>query len=103
LRESLQLYSDVGDWPHFPTRLESLAHAIAIQGQAEQAVRLLGAAAALREVLQLSQTPRERTAIASWLPTLRHHLGAEAFEAAGHRRRALSAAGRVGLATVAAA
>jgi tetratricopeptide (TPR) repeat protein len=88
LRESLRLYSDVGDWPHIPTRLESLAHASAIQGQAEQAVRFLGAAAGLREVLQLSQTPRERTVIAGWLPKPRDHLGAEAFEAAWAAGRA---------------
>jgi predicted ATPase/DNA-binding XRE family transcriptional regulator len=82
LRESLRLRYDVGDWPNLPAGLESCARASATAGQPEQAVRLLGTAAGLRRALQVPPTPREQTAMTGWLPTLRHHLGAEAFDAA---------------------
>jgi tetratricopeptide (TPR) repeat protein len=81
LRESLRLRYDAGAWPSLPTGLESLARASAIRDQPQKSARLLGAAAGLRDALQLRHTPRERTALARWLPTLRRHLGAETFEA----------------------
>jgi predicted ATPase/DNA-binding CsgD family transcriptional regulator len=82
LRESLRLRYDLGDWPNIPTSLESIAHAHASAGQPREAVRELGAAAALREALQVPQTPRERTAIARWLPSARPGLTPAAFETA---------------------
>jgi predicted ATPase/DNA-binding CsgD family transcriptional regulator/transcriptional regulator with XRE-family HTH domain len=82
LCESLQLSYDLGDWPNLPTSLESIAHAHASVGEPGEAVRELGAAAALREALQVPQTPRERTAIARWLPSARLRLTPAAFEKA---------------------
>jgi DNA-binding CsgD family transcriptional regulator len=81
LRESLQLRFEVGDWPHIPTSMESLARACASSGQMARAVRLVATAARLRATLQRPQTARERAIAERWLPAVRHRLGENAFEA----------------------
>jgi DNA-binding CsgD family transcriptional regulator/tetratricopeptide (TPR) repeat protein len=80
LRESLQLRNDVGDWPHIPTSLESLARAYASTEQLAKSVRLLAIADGLRSSLQRPPTTRECAMAELWLPTVRQRLGDKAFE-----------------------
>jgi predicted ATPase/DNA-binding CsgD family transcriptional regulator len=82
LRESLQLLHDLGFWPDIPRCLESLARTCAANNEPERAMRLVGAAAALRQTLDLPHTPRERIDFERWLPAVRRHLGKTLFEAA---------------------
>ena len=88
LRESLQLRYDLSEWPSIPTSLESLARLWSTGSRTEKAARQLGAAAGLRDALQLPQTPREQATVARWLPGARQQLGEQAFDAAWAAGRA---------------
>jgi predicted ATPase/DNA-binding CsgD family transcriptional regulator len=67
--------------------LEGLAMLAVEEGQFERALRLAGAAAALRQVIGAPAYPAERVALERWLPAARQALGhaaAEVAERAGH-------------------
>jgi predicted ATPase/DNA-binding NarL/FixJ family response regulator len=71
--------------------LEGFAMLAVEQGLFERAVRLAGAAAALRQVIGAPAYPAERVALQRWLPTAQKALGAASAEAAERAGRALAA------------
>lgn len=78
----LALQKDVNDRRHTPALLEGLAALLAIRSDPAGAVRLLAAAAALRQALPLARMEVERPAYEQTLAALHRQLDDEAFRAA---------------------
>ena len=89
-QEGLALSQGLSDKLRVLREMEGLATAVAAQGQAERAVRLLGAAAGLRDLLGSARHPMDRVAVERAEAALRAALGEEAFAAAWAAGRALS-------------
>jgi predicted ATPase/DNA-binding CsgD family transcriptional regulator len=79
-----------------PRYLEGWSVLAAAQGQAAQALRLAGAAAALRESIGASQMPAWHSHLERWLEPARCALGQQAAEEAFEDGRALSLEGAIG-------
>ncbi len=78
-REALQRYREVESTANVATCLEGCASVLLHQGQASFAVRLLGAAAALRAAGPSLRVPREQAAYEQTMHQVREHLEAEAI------------------------
>jgi predicted ATPase/class 3 adenylate cyclase len=89
-QEGLALSQGLGDKLRMVRGLEGLATAAAALGQAERAVRLLGAAASVRDVLGSARHPMDRSAVERAEGALRAALGDAAYAAAWNAGRALS-------------
>jgi predicted ATPase/DNA-binding NarL/FixJ family response regulator len=76
LREAVTTYRDAGDRQGVARGLEACARLAASEDAAAQAVRLAGAAAALRAAAQTPMSPPERIALERHLPVARASLGA---------------------------
>jgi DNA-binding CsgD family transcriptional regulator/tetratricopeptide (TPR) repeat protein len=76
LREALMTYRDAGDRQGVARGLEGCTYLAANTGSALQAIRLAGAAAALRVAAQSPMSPPERIALERLLPVARTTLGA---------------------------
>jgi non-specific serine/threonine protein kinase len=90
--DSLARWRAIGtlQWKGIADCLEGLAGICTLQQQFEEAARLFGAAAALRELLQGSPSPLARTSAEDKHAGLRAHLDEAAFAAAWAAGRALS-------------
>jgi non-specific serine/threonine protein kinase len=77
LREALMTYRDAGGPLGVARSLEGCARLAASTGKAIQAVRLAGAAAALRSAAQTPMSPPERIALERHLPAARASLGSQ--------------------------
>jgi non-specific serine/threonine protein kinase len=77
--EVLTLFSDLGDRRLIAMALDGIAGLATAWGHAEQAVRLFGAAAALREASGLALDPAIRAAYGRDVTTVRAALGEDAF------------------------
>jgi len=75
LREALMTYRDAGDRQGVAHSLETCARLAASANEAAHAVRLAGAAAALRSAAQTPMSPPERIALERYLPVARASLG----------------------------
>jgi tetratricopeptide (TPR) repeat protein len=89
-RESLALYWEVGDTWAIGLHLALLAAAIFGRGRAEQAARLFGAAALVRERLGTPLSPSMQLAHERTVAAMRRMLGEQAFAAAWAAGQALS-------------
>jgi DNA-binding CsgD family transcriptional regulator/tetratricopeptide (TPR) repeat protein len=90
LAESLTLSRDHGDREGVGRGLEAFAHLAAAQGQPARAVRLAGAAAALREAIGAPISPSERAVLERRLAPARAALGEPASALAWAAGRAVS-------------
>jgi hypothetical protein len=81
LGESLEIRWEIGDKSGSAWCLERLAEVALAQGQAEQAVRVFGAAAALRESIGSVSDPVDQPEYESTIASLRAELGDERFTA----------------------
>jgi hypothetical protein len=88
--ESLVIRRELGDRLGVAGSLEGLAAAERAQGDPEQAVRMLGAAAALREAIGSPLPPGARPAYDEQVAALRASLGEAAYCAAWGAGRALT-------------
>ncbi|MEZ4713402.1 MAG: tetratricopeptide repeat protein [Caldilineaceae bacterium] len=88
-QESLQIYRGLGDRRSLAYLLESLGGLLSLQGAAARALRLAGAAAALRDQLQTPLSPAEQTQLDQALAPARQALG-EAAAAAWASGQALT-------------
>jgi predicted ATPase len=82
LEESLGLHREVSSRRFVAGALEGVAGVAAAHGQAARALRLAGAAAALRAAIGRPQTATEQARLECWLRPARRELGAAASEAA---------------------
>lgn len=105
LEEALALYREtIGGWVHLGNRgavanqLENVAYAHLERDDHDLAVRLLGAADAIREVAQASMAFDEEPEHAAYLERLRAAMAPAAFDAAWAAGRALSQSDAVALA-----
>jgi predicted ATPase/DNA-binding CsgD family transcriptional regulator len=92
LREALLTYRDAGDRQGMARSLEGCARLAATVGSTAQAVRLAGAAAALRTAASTPPTPPEQAALDRHLGAARAALGARAADAAWAEGQSLSSA-----------
>ncbi|HEX6270937.1 MAG TPA: hypothetical protein VFZ43_11920, partial [Anaerolineales bacterium] len=90
LGESLRVRREIGDIGGSAWCLERLAEVALAQGKPEKAVRLLGAAAALRVSIGSVVDPADEREYQSRLISLRMELGNERFAAAWDKGRAMS-------------
>jgi predicted ATPase/DNA-binding CsgD family transcriptional regulator/DNA-binding XRE family transcriptional regulator/Tfp pilus assembly protein PilF len=90
LTENLALARDHGDREGVRRGLEGFAHLAAAQGRPASAVRLVGAAAALREAIGAPLSPSERATRERWLASARDVLGEQASALAWAEGRAIS-------------
>ena len=81
LAESLRLWWEVGQRAKVADSLESHARLAAARGQREPALRLAGAAAAIRAKLRASARPQDQVIHQAWLERTRRRLGEETFAA----------------------
>ncbi len=89
-RESLELLRAQGARWYVPECLEVLAGVAGAEGDPVRAVRLFGAAAALRELSEAPAAPLERAATAAHLERTRAALSADEFDLAWRAGRGLS-------------
>jgi hypothetical protein len=92
LREALMTYRDAGDRLGVARILEGCTYLAANTGSAVQAVRLAGAAAALRSAAQTPMSPPERITLERQLPAARASLGARGASVAWAEGQSLPAA-----------
>lgn len=88
-RESLQIYRDLGDRRALAYLLESIGGLLSLQGRAERAIRLAGAAAALRERLLTPLSAAEQSQLDQALAPAQQALGTDAASAAMEAGRSL--------------
>jgi hypothetical protein len=89
LRESLALAHASGDRLELAWSLEGLS-GVAVDARPERAVRLAGAAAALREAIASRPYPWERERLDRWLGAAARNVGQDAYTAAWAQGRAMS-------------
>lgn len=89
--ESLAINRDLGDQWAFAYLLEDIAGLEALEGQAERALQLVGAAAVVREAIGAPLSGAERTKLDQLIAPAHQALGAVAAEAALATGRTLSA------------
>lgn len=82
LTESLLIRQELKDWGGVPESLLGFAGLAAVQGQSDRAIRLFGAADALREGIGLSLSPAEQAHQDRQISLVRDFLGETAFMAA---------------------
>jgi predicted ATPase len=90
MAEALTLLQSLGSRDGVILGIEGIAYAVAAEGRPRQAVRLRGAASALRARLHDPIRPSQRAEYDQALATLRDALGAEAFDAVWAEGAALS-------------
>jgi hypothetical protein len=90
LRKSLTLLRDAAFLSHIPDMLVSLAGLAAVQGHAERAARLFGAAEALGEAMEIQRSLSVQSAFEGDITCARTALSEETFAAAWAEGRALS-------------
>ena len=90
LHESLDLACDLGNLGHKIAAIEGLARVAAAVGQEQRAVRLFAAAMAVRNEIEMPQSPTRVTYFAPVLDFLRAALGAAQFETEWAAGQALS-------------
>jgi hypothetical protein len=88
--ESLMIAQDMDDKELIASSLEGLAGAAAVQGEPARAVRLWGAAEALREVIGAPLPPIERVDYERLVAKARVQLGEEAFTSAWAQGRTMT-------------
>jgi hypothetical protein len=88
--ESLALFRELGDKSGIVYPLEGFAGLAAAEGDPQRAVRLYGAAEALRQAISLPMAPPGRAMNAPYIEAARSVLGEEAFAAAWAEGRALA-------------
>jgi non-specific serine/threonine protein kinase len=81
LAESLRLWWEIGERAKVPDSLEIHARLIAARGQRERALRLAGAAAALRATLRVAVNKKEEATHQASLEQTRQAVGAETCDA----------------------
>ena len=84
------LFREIGDRGGVAASLEASAGLVTAQKQTEQAVRLWGAAEALREAMGASLRPTDHAEHERSIAAIRAALGEEAFAAASAEGRALT-------------
>jgi tetratricopeptide (TPR) repeat protein len=86
LIEALAVSRELGDRRHQAQVLESLAEVAAAEGQPERAIRLAGAAGALRRILDAPLAPLDQQRLGRWIERARASLadGGQAAWEAGH-------------------
>ncbi|HEY0603934.1 MAG TPA: tetratricopeptide repeat protein [Herpetosiphonaceae bacterium] len=89
-RESFALYRDAGVKLGIAECLESMATIVWAQGAAAWAIRLVSAAATLRDELGAQLATADRTHYDQMLATARRQLGVQAFQAAWEQGQALT-------------
>lgn len=87
--ESLKSKLEVMDKPGIPYSFEGLAQAAALEGNSEHAAVLWGAADQLRILLNLPMDPSREDIYTSLIPTARKQMGAEAFDQAWKKGKAM--------------
>jgi DNA-binding CsgD family transcriptional regulator len=92
LREALTTYRDAGDRQGLARSLEICASLLASTGLAGRAVRLAGAAAALRLAAEARLSPPERIALDRFLPAAQASLGSSSASIAWAEGQSLPAA-----------
>jgi predicted ATPase/DNA-binding CsgD family transcriptional regulator/DNA-binding XRE family transcriptional regulator len=90
LAESLGLARDHGDRDGICRALEGFAHLAAARGRPARAVRLVGAAASMREVIGAPLSSSERTVLDCWLAPAHAALGEQASALAWADGRSMS-------------
>jgi hypothetical protein len=88
--ESLRLDQAIGAEEQAVEGLQTMVLVLAAQGQALRAARLAGAAAALRDALDVPLRPNQREVYDQAMRTVRAALGEESFSAAWAEGQALS-------------
>ena len=91
LREALTIARDVNEREGLPSDFSGLARAAALAGDRMRAARLWGAAAALREAMEVPLAPKDLQEYEARIEAVRAEGDAEAFAAAWAEGRALSA------------
>jgi non-specific serine/threonine protein kinase len=81
LLESLRLCWELGEQARVADVLETLSQLVAVGGQRHEALRLAGAATALREKLRVAAPSRTRTFQQPWMDQARKALGEESVAA----------------------
>ncbi len=90
LQEGLEIVRTLGDKRQIAYSLEGFACLAAARGQAPHAVRLFGAAEALREAISVPLPAADRPDYEHWMRVARTALGDEAFETAWAQGRKIS-------------
>ena len=90
LSETMAMYRDLNMKFSIIENLEALAGVAALDGDAEDAARLLGAAETLREEAGVHMSPVHASLLAPWITEARARLGPVAFDAAHEAGRAMS-------------
>jgi tetratricopeptide (TPR) repeat protein len=93
--ESLALAPQGGAQAIIPSSLEGIAGVLSIRGQPEHAARLLGAAEALREAIDLHRPPIERPLYERILTSVQTQCPADLLRAAWQAGRQLNVAGAI--------
>ena len=88
--ESLQMFRQLGEKQALPESLEAFAGAFGARQQPERAMRLLGAAAALREALHVPVPPVDQRDRVHSISIIRAQLDEAAFEAAWAQGQAMT-------------
>jgi non-specific serine/threonine protein kinase len=89
-QESLLIFQCLGEKQALPESLEALADVFGVMCQPQPAAQLLGAAAALREVLQIPLPPVDRNDYEHTLTVARAQLDNAMFESAWARGRSMT-------------
>ena len=95
---ALRMSQEANHQPGIAQSLEGLANAASLRGEAERAAQLLGSAAALRAKISAPPVPPDRVILERIAERASRELGAEAFELAQAKGRALPLDQAIGLA-----
>jgi predicted ATPase len=88
-KQSLAIWSELGETPEFMQPLERLATVEMARGHYDRAVRLCGAAQALREMIAVARQPHETDEYDRYLSDARTALGGERFAEAWAQGQAM--------------
>jgi non-specific serine/threonine protein kinase len=89
-KQSLAIWSEAGETPEFMRPLEHLAALVMARGQFARAVRLWGAAQALRETIAVPRQPSETDEFDNCVSAARAALGGEGFAEAWTQGRTMN-------------
>jgi non-specific serine/threonine protein kinase len=89
-RTTLPAWQNLGRREAVAHQLESIAFIAAAQGSYDQAAQLLGAAEALRDLIQIPMTPMEREEYDRNLADLRSHMEEQSFAAGWAKGRSMT-------------
>ncbi|OGG46571.1 MAG: hypothetical protein A3F84_18045 [Candidatus Handelsmanbacteria bacterium RIFCSPLOWO2_12_FULL_64_10] len=89
-KEGLEIVRELGDRQEIATSIEAFAGLAAAQGEPGRALRLTGAAAALREVISVPLSSADQSRMERWLEPARQALSEEARAAAWAEGRTMT-------------